>query len=76
MNNESINLINKISEMNGDNLLEKITDYCETFDKDPQEVGDILAENEEFSQILYTNCIKHHIIKDSKKEIKKDLDLW
>ena len=65
MNNEdAIKLINKIFEMNGSSLLEKILDYCETYDEDPQEIGEILEEIKEFKDILYRDCVKKHIIKN------------
>ena len=71
-----VELVNKISEMEGNNLLEKILDYCETYDEDPQEIGDILQESEEFKDLLYLDCVKHNIIKDTSISIKDDLDIW
>ena len=71
-----VQLVNKISEMEGNNLLEKILDYCETYDEDPQEIGDILQESEEFKDLLYLDCVKHNIIKDTSISIKDELDVW
>jgi hypothetical protein len=71
-----VELVNKISEMEGINLLEKILDYCETYDEDPQEIGDILQESEEFKDLLYLDCVKHNIIKDTSISIKDELDVW
>ena len=71
-----VELVNKISEMEGNNLLEKILDYCETYDEDPQEIGDILQESEEFKDLLYLDCVKHNIIKDTSISIKDELDIW
>jgi hypothetical protein len=51
-------------------------DYCETYDQDPQEIGDILQESEDFKNLLYKDCVKNHIIKDSELNIDKDLDIW
>ena len=79
MDNEIITLINKISNMNGNSLLEKIVDYCETYDIDEKEIGDILNDSEEFKDILYNNCVKHNIIKDKtlKDSFKKsDIQEW
>jgi len=76
MNNELITLVNKISQMAGDNLVDKIMDYCETYDQDPQEIGDILQESEDFKNLLYKDCVKNHIIKDLELIINKDLDVW
>jgi hypothetical protein len=76
---EIILLINKISEMEGNNLLEKIIDYCETFDEDPQEIGDILSECESFKDILLRDCVKNHIItlnKDIKIDIPQEVEEW
>jgi len=64
LNNNFIKLFNEISSMSGENLVEKILDYCETYDKDPQEVGDFLEENKEFKKILYDDCISNNIIKN------------
>jgi len=76
MNNGIIEIINKISNMNGNNLLDKIMDYCETYDINEQALGDLLQENEDFKNILYRDCVKHNIIKDSKIEVNKNLEIW
>jgi hypothetical protein len=62
--------------MNGNSLLEKIVDYCETFNQDPKEIGDILQDCEEFKDILYKDCVKNNIIKDSNLVIKDEIDIW
>jgi len=66
MNNELVELINQIWNMEGNTIAEKILDYCETFDKDPQEVGDILEESADFKKLFYRNCVENNIIKDEK----------
>jgi len=66
MNNDFLEIFNKISKMSGDNLVEKILDYCETYDKNPQEVGDFLEDNKEFKKLLYDECVNNNIIKDPK----------
>jgi hypothetical protein len=76
MDNEIITLINKISMMNGNSLLEKIVDYCETYNQDPKEIGDILQESEEFKNILYKDCVKNNIIRDSNITIENDIETW
>ncbi len=64
--NDFLKLFNDISKMEGNSLLEKILDYCETFNKDVQEIGDILEENKEFKQLLYDDCVNNNIINDPK----------
>jgi len=71
-----IETVNKISQMNGNNLLDKIMDYCETYDKDPQEIGDFLQASEDFKNLLYRDCVKNHIIKDSNMVIHESPDVW
>jgi hypothetical protein len=76
MSNDIVSLINKISEMTGETILEKMLDYCESYDKEPQELGDLLQENEDFKKLLYRDCVKHNIIKDSTVQIPEDLEKW
>lgn len=64
MNNELIDILNKIFEMSGESLSEKILDYCETYDANPQEIGDILEESKDFKKLLYRDCVENNIIKD------------
>ena len=74
--NNIIQIVNKISEMNRNNLLDKIMDYCETYDKDPQEIGDLLQENEDFKNLLYRDCVKNNIIKDTSLIINNSPVIW
>ena len=67
-----INLIDIIYTMHGNSLAEKILDYCETYDKDPKEIGDLLEESEDFKELLYRDCLKHNIINDD--DMEKDID--
>ena len=80
MDNEFLKILNEISLMSGDTLLEKILDYCETYDKDPQEIGDILEENKEFKKLLYDNCVENNIIRNPeyKKIIQRteEIEEW
>jgi len=80
MNNNIIELINDINEMHGESLSEKILDYCETYDKDPQEIGDLLEDSQDFKDLLYRDCVKNNIIKDEDLEKfldkTEDLDIW
>lgn len=66
MDNDFLKVFNDISKMSGASLVEKILDYCETYDKDPQEVGDFLEDNKEFKKLLYDDCVNNNIIKNSK----------
>ena len=74
--NNITEIVNKISLMNGNNLLDKIMDYCETYDKDPQEIGDFLQESEDFKNLLYRDCVKNNIIKDTSVKINEIPDVW
>lgn len=64
MNSELIELINKIYEMEGVSLSEKIIEYCDVYDRDVQEIGDILGESEDFRRVMLNDCIKNNIIKE------------
>jgi hypothetical protein len=74
--NNPIELINFIYKMEGNTLLEKIMDYCETYDQDPQEVGEFLEEIKEFKNLLLKDCVKNNIIRDSTVKLKDDIDVW
>ena len=50
--------------MYGNTLSEKILDYCETFDKDPRHIGEILSESENFKFMFHIDCTRYNIIKD------------
>ena len=63
-NNDFLKILNIISSMEGNSLVEKILDYCETHDEDPQEIGDYLEDNKEFKKILYNDCINNNIIRN------------
>ena len=69
MNSEIVNILNEISNMSGESLTEKILDYCETYDIDPQSIGDILEDSEDFKNMLYRDCVKYNIIRDTDLEI-------
>ena len=64
MDNELVNILNKIFNMTGTSLAEKILDYCETYNVDPQEIGDMLEESKDFKKLLYKDCVENNIIKD------------
>lgn len=74
--NDVIVLLNDIYEMSGDSIMDKIIDYCETHDKDPQEVGDLLAESEDFKKIMLKDCIKNNIIQSVIEKNTEDIDIW
>jgi len=80
MQNNIIELINDISNMYGDSLSEKILDYCETNNKDPKEIGDLLEESKDFKKLLYHDCVKNNIIKDEDLETflnkTEDISIW
>ena len=59
-----IEMMNEISKIEGDCLLDQIIGWCDKTDKDPQEVGDILSENEQFKDKLERDLIKNNVFKD------------
>ena len=59
-----IELLNQIQEFEGETILDKILSYCEKYDKEIQEIGDILSENEIFKKTLWIDCVKNNTIQD------------
>lgn len=80
MDSDIVKLINKIYKMHGDSISEKIIDYCETYDEDVQEIGDMLSESEDFKQMMYRDCVKYNIIRDKhlveKQNTTEEIDIW
>ncbi len=80
MNNELIGTLNKIFEMSGNSLVEKILDYCETYDVDPQEMGDLLEESKDFRELLYKDCVENNIIVDEvldkRLNVTQTIEVW
>jgi len=68
MENNLIELINDISNMHGVSLSEKILDYCETYDFDVKEIGDLLEQSDDFKKLLYIDCVKNNLIQDKTLE--------
>ena len=58
----------------------KILDYCETYDVDVQEIGDILEEDNSFKTFFYNDCLTHNSMRDDdyNQRITKmeELDVW
>ena len=75
-----IQIMNEISIIEEDNLLDKIASYCEKNNYDPQEVGDILGESEQFKDKLYIDLVHNHVIKDpgftKKDNLTEEIDEW
>ena len=75
-----VKLINEINKMPEDSLLEKMISYCEQTDTDPQELGDIFAESEQFKRKLWISCVEFNQIKDDllsdKLNLIEDIDEW
>jgi len=65
-------LIDKILKTQGDNLLEKILSYCEMNDLNPQKIGDVLSDHEQFKNELWFDCVKNNIIQDEELKIKNE----
>lgn len=80
MNDHIIKLLNEINKMPEDTLLEKLISYCEETDFDPQELGDILGESEQFKRKLWISCVEANQIKDEKLldrlDLVEDFDEW
>jgi hypothetical protein len=78
--NDSTSLLNDIwrlkEELNDPNLsmLDIITEYIERHNLDPDDIGEILAQNKNFVKILENELIKAKVFK-SKKEINS-FDCW
>lgn len=64
MDNDIVEVINTIWEMEGASIAEKILDYCETYDVDERELGELLTSSPDFKKLLYKDCLKHNLIKD------------
>lgn len=75
-----VEILNDISEFPEESLLEKMLSYCEMNDLDPQELGDMFAENDQFKRKLWINCVENYQIKDTLLQDKiasvEDLDEW
>lgn len=80
MNDNIAELLNKIHTLPEETLLEKIISYCEEHDLDPQEVGDRLAESEQFKRVLWIDAVEHNQIQDKLLKDKlrqtEDFDVW
>ena len=80
LKNNITDLVNKIQDIEGDNLLEKMISFCEKYDYNPQELGDLLTESETFKRKLWIDCVKNNIIIDKflsdKLNSVEDFDEW
>jgi hypothetical protein len=70
-------LLNQINLIPEDSLLERIISYCEENELNPQELGDSLAESEQFKRVLWINAVENNQIQDVllKNKLKETLDL-
>ena len=75
-----VELLNEINKIPEPDLLNRIISYCEQNDLDPQELGDILGECEQFKRQLWIDGVKHNQIKDAGVQRKLDstseIDIW
>lgn len=80
MRDNIVEILNEIQEFPEDSLLEKMISYCEMKDIDPQELGDMFAESDQFKRKLWINCVEAFQIKDVLLQDKinsiEDLDEW
>ena len=76
--NQITEILNEISQYEG-TLLERILEYVSENELNPQEVGDILSEDENFKDIFYFDLVSNNEIidKELKETItKRDVDVW
>jgi len=72
---EIVELLNEISKIEENTLLDKIVTYCEKFDLDPQEIGDTLGDSEQFKLMLHTELELNHVFPMT-KEPTIQIDEW
>ena len=72
---EIVELLNEISKIPENSLLDKIVSYCEKFDLDPKEIGDTLGDSEQFKLMLHTELELNHVFPKSKEPTEK-IDCW
>ncbi len=77
---EVVQLLNEIYEIDEHSIMDKILSYCEKYDYDVQEIGDILSESEQFKELLWIDCVKNNTISDKllkeKQQSTEELDEW
>jgi hypothetical protein len=73
-----MNLINEIHKIEGDSLLEKILSYCEIHEINPQELGDIISDIDQFKEDIWLDCVKNNIVQDDtiKHKLNKEMEEW
>ena len=73
-----MNLINEIHKIEGDSLLEKILSYCEINEINPQELGDIISDIDQFKEDIWLDCVKNNIVQDDtiKHKLNKEMEEW
>ncbi len=59
-----IEILNQINKMPDETLLERMITWCQEFNYDPQELGDLLGESEQLKRTLWMNAVKHNQILD------------
>ena len=58
---EIVELLNEISKIPEDTLLDRIVTYCEKNDLDTKEIGDTLSESEQFKRMLHIELENNHM---------------
>jgi hypothetical protein len=73
-------MLNEITKMPEDSLMEQIISWCEENQYDTKEIGYRLGESEHFKRRLHINCVEHHQMTDillhDKIAKMEDLDEW
>jgi len=70
-------ILDEVNAFFGDSLSQKMVNYCEYHNIDPQELGDFLSEDKQFKKIIYFDAVKHNEIKDEylKEQLNSTTDL-
>jgi len=73
--NNIVLLLNEISKIPEKTLLDKILTYCEKNDFDPQEIGDILEESDQFKLMLHSELENNHVFSKTGPSVI-EVDEW
>ena len=73
-------MLNQITKMPEESLMEQIVSWCEENSYDTKEVGYVLAESDHFKRRLHINCVEHYQMTDEllhdKIDRMEDLNEW
>ena len=73
-------ILNEIGNYHGCSLLERMMDFCETNDVEPQYLGDILADDDKLKLMLHNDCVMSNSIKDydiqHRNDVMEEMNEW